>query len=61
MQKRGLNVVSLDAAQVQAWRSEARAAYPKLRGKYAPAELFDEVLRLRDEFRARSGAGATPE
>jgi TRAP-type C4-dicarboxylate transport system substrate-binding protein len=54
MQKRGLNVVTLDASEMRSWRREADAAYPKLRGEYAPEELFDEVRRLRDEFRARS-------
>jgi hypothetical protein len=32
-----------------------RDAYPKLRGTLAPADLFDEVLKLRDEFRAKQG------
>ena len=50
MKTRGLNVVSVD---VEAWRAEVEAAYPDLRGELAPAELFDEALRLRDEFRAR--------
>jgi TRAP-type C4-dicarboxylate transport system substrate-binding protein len=49
MQKRGLNVVPVDLAS---WRSRTLEAYPKLRGRYAPADLFDEVERLRDEFRA---------
>jgi TRAP-type C4-dicarboxylate transport system substrate-binding protein len=56
MQKRGLTVVRVDIAT---WRSRTFEAYPKLRGRYAPADLFDEVERLRDEFRAR-GAGAPP-
>ena len=51
MEKRGLNVVTLDEAELALWRSEAERAYPKLRGDYAPADLFDEVVRLRDEFR----------
>jgi len=49
MQKRGLNVVPVDHAS---WRSRTLEAYPRLRGRYAPADLFDEVERLRDEFRA---------
>jgi hypothetical protein len=32
---------------------EAEKAYPKLRGDYCPPELFDEVRRLRDAFRAK--------
>lgn len=50
MKTRGLNVVPVDAA---AWRAEVEAAYPELRGELAPADLFDEALRLRDEYRSR--------
>jgi TRAP-type C4-dicarboxylate transport system substrate-binding protein len=56
MQKRGLKVVKLDPAAQAAWQSVVEGAYPKLRGQYCPADLFDEVLRLRDDLR-RSGAG----
>ncbi len=56
MQKRGLKVIKVDAATFAEWRDEAERAYPKLRGEYAPADLFDEVQRLRDQFRA-DGAG----
>jgi TRAP-type C4-dicarboxylate transport system substrate-binding protein len=52
MEKRGLNIVHLDDAALQQWRTESEEAYPKLRGVYAPADLFDEAVRLRDEFRS---------
>jgi TRAP-type C4-dicarboxylate transport system substrate-binding protein len=51
MQKRGLKVVDIDAATLRSWRAEAEGAYPKLRGRYCPADLFDTVVRLRDEHR----------
>ena len=51
MKKYGLNVISPDAALQEAWRTEAEAAYPRLRGTYVPADIFDEVIRLRNEFR----------
>jgi TRAP-type C4-dicarboxylate transport system substrate-binding protein len=51
MTKRGLRVVTLDDSARAAWITKAESAYPKLRGRYAPADLFDEVRRLRDEFR----------
>ena len=51
MQKRGLKVIDLDPAKLSTWQLEAEKAYPKLRGRYTPADLFDEVQRLRDEFR----------
>lgn len=52
MSKRGLTVTEADALTLSAWRREAEAAYPRLRGEYCPADVFDEVVRLRDEFRA---------
>ncbi len=51
MKKRGLNVAKLDEQELALWQAEAEEAYPKLRGRYVPADLFDEVKRLRDEFR----------
>ena len=50
MKQRGLTVVQADRA---AWQREVEAGYPKMRGKLAPAALFDEAIRLRDEFRAK--------
>ena len=52
MSKRGLTVNQPDAAALTAWRTEAEATYPSLRGDYCPADIFDEVVRLRDEYRA---------
>jgi TRAP-type C4-dicarboxylate transport system substrate-binding protein len=49
MRQRGLTVVETDRA---AWRKEVEAAWPKLRGVLAPAELFDEAIRLRNQFRS---------
>jgi hypothetical protein len=53
MQKRGLTVVKLDPAAAAQWHSEAEAAYPKMRGRVVPEDLFNEALRLRKEFRAK--------
>ena len=53
MQKYGLHVIEPDAALVAAWNREVEDAYDGLRGRYAPADLMDEALRWRDEFRAR--------
>lgn len=50
MKSRGLNVVSVDRA---AWEKEVTALYPELRGELAPADLFDQAIRYRDEFRAK--------
>lgn len=54
MQKRGLNVIQVDEATLADWRAEADKHYPELRGRYAPAVLFDEVQRLRDEYRQKT-------
>ena len=51
MTKRGLQVIAVDAATRELWQSSAERAYPQLRGSYCPADLFDEVVRLRDGFR----------
>ena len=59
MEKRGLKVVRLDEAALRTWRAETKRAYPKLRGVYAPAELFDEAVRLRDEFRETASPNRT--
>ena len=57
MQKRKLQVVHADAAVIADWRREAEGVYPKLRGRQVPADLFDEVRRLRDEYRAKQAGG----
>lgn len=51
MVKRGLTVVPMDAPALALWRTEVESAYPKMRGKLVPADLFDEVLKLSKEFR----------
>ena len=56
MRSRGLNVVSLDAAALDTWRRAAEAAYPKVRGSFAPAEAFDQAMAARDEYRREAAA-----
>ena len=51
MTKRGLQVITVDTATRDLWQSTAERAYPHLRGSYCPADLFDEVVRLRDGYR----------
>ena len=57
MERRRLQVVRVDAADLADWRREAESVYPKMRGAQVPAELFDEVRRLRDEYRSRGAGG----
>ncbi len=54
MKSRGLQVLSLNDDTRAEWREAAENAYPRVRGKLVPPEIFDEVMRLRDEFRTNS-------
>jgi TRAP-type C4-dicarboxylate transport system substrate-binding protein len=58
MQQFGLNVVHPDAKTVAAWRQLTESIWPKFRGAVVPADLFDEVKRLRDEYRKAHPATA---
>jgi len=51
MKERGLEVIHIEGKALELWRKEAVAIYPKLRGGVVPAELFDRVRELRDEYR----------
>ncbi len=53
MKKRGLKVIEADAAMLADWQKQAEDAYPNVRGTMVPPDLFDEVRRLRDEYRAK--------
>jgi TRAP-type C4-dicarboxylate transport system substrate-binding protein len=52
MQQFGLNVVKPDAAAYAEWKQLIETKlYPSMRTQGMPADLFDEVKRLRDEYR----------
>jgi TRAP-type transport system periplasmic protein len=51
MTKRGLHVHSLTTEEEAEWRANFEAAYPQIRGKLVPADMFDEVQRLLREYR----------
>lgn len=53
-----LTVVHADDSALADWRKQTEAAYPKMRGNLIPADLFDEVHRLRDEYRAKAKGSA---
>jgi TRAP-type transport system periplasmic protein len=55
MKKRGLRVHAVTPEIEAAWRKAAEEVYPKIRGTIVPADMFDEVRRLLQEFRS-SGA-----
>jgi TRAP-type C4-dicarboxylate transport system substrate-binding protein len=48
-----LTITTLDPAALAEWRQQTEAIYPKMKGKMVPADLFDEVQRLRDEYRTQ--------
>lgn len=60
MAKRGVKVVELSPDERRSWLTMALDVYPQLRGRLVDAATFDEVLRLRDEFRAGASAKTAP-
>jgi TRAP-type transport system periplasmic protein len=59
MQQFGLNVVKPDPKALGEWHQLAEGIWPKLRGTIVPADLFDQVKRLRDDYRkTHPAAGA---
>jgi TRAP-type C4-dicarboxylate transport system substrate-binding protein len=57
MQRRGLTAHTLTPAQEAEWRAMSERLYPRIRGTIVPADVFDEVIRLVREYRARPGGG----
>lgn len=59
MQQFGLNLVKADPKALAEWHQLAEGIWPKLRGSIVPADLFDQVRQLRDQYRnAHPGASA---
>ncbi len=54
MQKNGLEVVHSSDAERAQWATFAEKSWPSIRGKVVPEDQFDEVKRLRDEYRAKN-------
>ena len=52
MERRGLSVIEASPAFEEAWLEAARQVWPRVREELVPGPVFDEVLRLRDEYRA---------
>jgi hypothetical protein len=48
-----LTVTTPDPAALADWRKQTEAMYPKMKEKLVPPDLFDEVQRLRNEYRAQ--------
>ena len=55
MKKRGLQVHPVSPQLLDEWQKFAQAVYPLMRNKMVPADVFDEVLRLLQEYRSTKG------
>ncbi len=53
MRGRGLRVVPVPPEVEAEWRTTSEQFYPRIRGTMVPADMFDEVVRLLREHRAR--------
>ncbi len=54
MVKYGLEVVTVPPEALEEWQREVERLYPTIRDTMIPAAPFDEVLRLRDDYRANA-------
>jgi TRAP-type C4-dicarboxylate transport system substrate-binding protein len=55
MKKAGLQIVTLNEAEKKVWTEMAEKAWPIVREGVVAPEDFDEVKRVRDEFRRSKG------
>lgn len=53
MKAKGLTVHPLTPQIEGEWRQVAEELYPKIRGTLVPADIFDQVRRLLDEYRRK--------
>jgi TRAP-type transport system periplasmic protein len=58
MEKRGLKVHKPSASDEAAWRALMEKAYPGIRGKLVPADIFDEVKKLLEARHAEKAPKA---
>ncbi|HEY3175537.1 MAG TPA: TRAP transporter substrate-binding protein DctP [Candidatus Polarisedimenticolia bacterium] len=56
MKKHGLIVRAAGPELEAEWLRAVENVYPRIRGTLVPAEIFDEVRRLRDAYRTAGGA-----
>jgi len=51
MKKRGLKVTIPTTDQEAAWRAAAEEVYPRMRGSIVPADIWDEIRKVLEEYR----------
>lgn len=54
MEKRGLKVTKITPEIEAEWRAAAESVYPKIREKLVPPDIFDQTMKLLQEYRAKS-------
>lgn len=59
MEQFGLQIIHADGPTTAQWKKLSESIYPNLRGSDIPADLFDQVVRLRDEYRKAHPAQTT--
>jgi len=52
MRRRGVTITAVPAAAEAEWRTFIESLYPRIRGSMVPADMFDQVLRLLQEYRS---------
>jgi TRAP-type transport system periplasmic protein len=55
MKKAGLKMVDLPAAEMPAWYRMGEQMWPAVRGGVCTAPAFDEIVKVRDDYRASKG------
>ncbi|NNF84263.1 MAG: TRAP transporter substrate-binding protein DctP, partial [Deltaproteobacteria bacterium] len=57
MVENGLKITNVSPSVEAEWRKIVEDIHPQIRGKIIPADVFDVVVKYRDEFRRSSDAG----
>ncbi len=52
----GLSVHTMTPEIEEEWRRLAESVYPRIRDRIVPADIFDEVRRILQEYRSEAGA-----
>jgi TRAP-type transport system periplasmic protein len=55
MKKAGLKMVDLPPAEMPAWYQMGEKMWPAVRGGVCTAQHFDEIIKVRDDFRKAKG------
>jgi len=55
MVENGLKINHIPPPAEAEWRKIVEDIYPEIRGKITPADIFDEVIRVRGEYRRSAG------